>query len=96
VSGSDGSQGDDLEARARSHNSTLQSLIDAVGVLLSASRELLTCLQGYLPKEAGQGAVADHDGPPECATDKPPDAQQNRCRPACMMPPLPPNVAGTA
>jgi hypothetical protein len=84
VSGNEGSQGDDFETRARHHNSTLQSLIDAVGVLLAASRELLTCLQGYLPKEAGQGSAPDHDGPPERATDNPADAQQKPMRPACI------------
>lgn len=88
MSDSGGSQGDDLEARARKSNSTLQSLIDAVGSLLAASRELLGRLQGYLPKEApsGQNAAPEGDGPPELQGDKPFDVQENVAGPAPKSP----------
>jgi hypothetical protein len=51
VSGNDGSGGDDLQETTRKQNSTLQSLIDVIGNLLAASRELLGRLQEYTQKE---------------------------------------------
>jgi hypothetical protein len=77
-----GSQGDDIEERARRHNSTLQSLIDAIGTVLAASRELLARLQGY-PKQdeaPGRGAAPDADQAPD-PPDEPPDANQLRWAP---------------
>lgn len=93
MSGSDESQGDDFEARARKHNSTLQGLIDVVGSLLAASRELLGRLQGYLPNEPSSGQAPDRDRPPEHPGDKPPDAQQKAASPAPKSPKLYP-IAG--
>lgn len=71
-----GSEGDDLEERARRHNSTLQSLIDAIGTLLAASRELLRRLPGYRPKNdaPGQESAPPADRPSEPPADKPPDS----------------------
>lgn len=67
-----GSQGDDLEERARRNNATLQSLIDAIGAVLAASRELLGRLQGHPRKEEepGRGAAPDADQPPESPANK--------------------------
>lgn len=59
MSGNDGPQGDDLEETARKQNSMLQSLIDSVGNLLAASRELLARLQGNIAK--GQSSGPDSD-----------------------------------
>jgi hypothetical protein len=52
------SQGESLEESTRQHNSNLQRLIEAVGGLLSASTDLLVCLQQILSR--GQPA----DDPP--------------------------------
>jgi hypothetical protein len=73
VSGSGGSPGDDLEERARRHNSTLQSLIEAIGTVLAASRDLLARLQGRSPQDeaAGRGAASDADQLPEPPANEP-------------------------
>jgi hypothetical protein len=78
VSGGGGSQGDDLEEQARRHNSTLQSLIDAIGTVIAASRELLGRLHGQPRQDEapGQGAAPDPDQPAEPPGSKPPDLQR--------------------
>jgi hypothetical protein len=70
---SGGSQGDELEERARRHNSTLRGLIDAIGTVLAASRELLARLQGHPRQDeaSGRGAAPDADQPSEPSADKP-------------------------
>ena len=55
MSGDGSSQGDDFEEQARRHNSTLQSLIDTIGTVLAASRELLARLKGHPPQADAPG-----------------------------------------
>jgi len=56
VSGSgDGPQGDDLEESARKQNSALESLIESLGNLLAASRELLARLQARVQQDQSSG-----------------------------------------
>jgi hypothetical protein len=65
------SQGDDFEERARRHNSTLQTLIEAIGAALAASRELLARLPRYLRDDTpGRGSAQHADRPPESPGDK--------------------------
>ena len=89
VGGSGGSQGDDLEERARKNNSTLQSLIDAIGAVLAASRELLTRLPGYVPKDdpPSERSPPDADPPREPPADKRSDVPRlmvDAGAPACV------------
>ena len=90
VSSSGGSQGDDFEERARRHNSTLQSLIDTIGAVLAASRELLTRLPGYLAKDdtPSERPPPDADQSPEQPpSDKPSDVPRlmvDPVAPACV------------
>jgi hypothetical protein len=59
VSNSNGSKGENLEERARKHNSHLQLLVEGIGGLIAASADLLGRLQRIL----GGGGPAD--GGPE-------------------------------
>jgi hypothetical protein len=67
VSDNNGSSGENLEERARKHNSNLQRLIEAIGTLLAASTDLLGRLQQILG--GGERANDGPDAPP--APDKP-------------------------
>jgi hypothetical protein len=66
VSNSNGSQGENLEERARKHNSNLQLLIEGIGGLLAASADLLGRLQRILGGGGpGDGGPEEPGGPDE-------------------------------
>ena len=73
VTGDDPTEGDSFDERARTLNSNLRRLIDTVGVVLTASGELLARLQGLLggapPKPALPDPTCDDGAPP--APDRP-------------------------
>jgi hypothetical protein len=71
VSSDDAPQGENLDERARSLNSNLQRLIEAVGGLLSASGELLGRLQQVLTGVAAPNPPPEDEPPPP--TDRPVD-----------------------
>jgi hypothetical protein len=70
VSDDDAPQGESLEESTREANSNLQRLIDAIGVVLAASGDLLARLQQIL---AGtHPAASDTDGSEEPGAPPPP------------------------
>lgn len=71
MSGNGERRGEDLEESARKQNSALQGLIEGVGLLLAASRELLARLQGIAPQEQPSGSAAAPDGEAAPDIDKP-------------------------
>ena len=60
-----GLRGESLEDTARTQNSNLQRLIDAVGILIDASRDLLRRLQAPGTAQSSQETPIDAEGRPD-------------------------------
>ena len=61
----DGLRGESLEDTARTQNSNLQRLIDAVGILIAASRDLLKRLQAPGTVQSSEETPTDAEGTPD-------------------------------
>jgi hypothetical protein len=61
----DGLRGESLEDTARTQNSNLQRLIDAVGILLAASKDLLARLQAPAQVQPSEETPTDAVGTPD-------------------------------
>jgi hypothetical protein len=61
----DGLRGESLEDTARTQNSNLQRLIDAVGILIAASRDLLKSLQAPRTVQSSEETPTDAEGTPD-------------------------------
>ncbi|HEY7549519.1 MAG TPA: hypothetical protein VH913_08380 [Hyphomicrobiaceae bacterium] len=65
MSNSNGPQGENLEERARKHNSHLQLLIEGIGGLLAASADLLGRLQRILGGSGPADSGPENPGGPD-------------------------------
>jgi hypothetical protein len=61
----DGLRGESLEDAARTQNSNLQRLIDAVGILIAASKDLLARLQAPAQVQSSEETPTDAVGTPD-------------------------------